>query len=71
MAKTGPELSEDVHRICDVFREARQVFVVLPDLGLKTKQQWGSRVWTLTEALLSGSSTITLTSVVYQGPSKR
>ncbi|MCJ1363018.1 hypothetical protein MMC16_002124 [Acarospora aff. strigata] len=59
-ATTQPELSEDVHRICDVFRGARQVVVVLPDqtLSLTRMREWGQRMWTLTEALLSSSQLI-------------
>lgn len=49
-AKEQPGLTDDVHRICDVFRGARQVCVVLPDLETETKQFWGSRMWCLPEA---------------------
>lgn len=59
-ATSQPELSEDVHRICDVFRGARQIVVVLPDtaLSLTRMREWGQRMWTLTEALLSTSDLI-------------
>ena len=50
-----PQLTDDVHRICDVFRGARQVCIILPDLSIDSKQEWGSRMWTLTEVLLSAS----------------
>ena len=54
-ASQQPELTDDVHRICDVFRGARQVVVVLPDLTDKSKKEWGQRIWTLTEVLLSAA----------------
>ena len=53
-----PMLTDDVHRLCDVFRGARQVCVVLPDLTLEKKREWGCRMWTLTEVLLSASPKI-------------
>jgi hypothetical protein len=49
-AQKQPELTDDVHRICDVFRGARQVYVVLPNLSLECKRVWGSRMWCLPEA---------------------
>jgi hypothetical protein len=52
-ASRQPQLTYDVHRICDVFRGARQVCVVLPDLSLVSKQFWGSRMWCLPEACKS------------------
>ena len=54
-ASKQPELTDDVHRICDVFRGARHVIVVLPDLTEKSKKEWGQRIWTLTEVLLSAA----------------
>lgn len=57
-ASTQPELSQDVHRICDVFRGARQVVVVLPDLSLARMREWGQRMWTSTEALLSSAQMV-------------
>lgn len=57
-ATTQPELSEDVHRICDVFRGAKQIVVCLPELSLHMMQEWGKRMWTLTEALLSSAQMI-------------
>ena len=49
-AQTQPDLTDDIHRICDVFRGARQLCVVLPDLSLETKRFWGGRMWCLPEA---------------------
>ena len=57
-ATEQPMLTDDVHRLCDVFRGARQVCVVLPNLSREKKQEWGNRVWTLTEVLLSASPKI-------------
>lgn len=49
-ASEQPELTDDVHRICDVFRGARQVCVVLPNLSIESKRFWGQRMWCLPEA---------------------
>ena len=49
-ARVQPELTEDVHRICDVFRGARQVYAAMPDSSLASKRLWGSRMWCLPEA---------------------
>lgn len=46
-------LTADVNRMCDVIRGARGICVVLPDLSVASKRAWGSRMWTLPEALLS------------------
>ena len=51
-ASQQPQLTDDVHRICDVFRGARQVCVVLPELSDLCKQQWGQSMWTLPEVIL-------------------
>jgi hypothetical protein len=48
----GSEQSEDINRISDVIRGARQVVVVVPDLQSATLAAWGGRMWTLPEALL-------------------
>ncbi|MCJ1254562.1 hypothetical protein MMC24_002377 [Lignoscripta atroalba] len=51
---TDPDLhNADVYRMCDVIRGAQRVCVILPDLSSERKREWGSRVWTLPEALLS------------------
>jgi hypothetical protein len=52
-ANTQPDLSDDVHGIYDVVRGARQVCVMFRDLSLITFREWGQRMWTLPEALLS------------------
>ncbi|KAI9870079.1 MAG: hypothetical protein M1830_004712, partial [Pleopsidium flavum] len=51
-------LTADVHRLCDVIRGARGICVILPDLSLASKRVWGSRMWTLPEALLSSRQDI-------------
>lgn len=48
----------DVYRMCDVIRGARLVCIVLPDLTSQSKSEWGSRMWTLPEAMLSQSKHI-------------
>lgn len=45
----------DVYRMCDVIRGAHLVCVILPDLTDKYKREWGSRLWTFPEAMLSQS----------------
>lgn len=57
------ELTRDVHRICDVFRGAVQVIVLLPDLSIQEKQCWGQRMWCLPEALLCSQQKIVFCSV--------
>lgn len=44
------ELTKDVHRMCDVFRGARQVYVLIPEITLENKRFWGTRMWCLPEA---------------------
>lgn len=48
----------DVYRMCDVIRGAHLVCVILPRLTDKYKREWGSRLWTLPEAMLSQSQEI-------------
>lgn len=48
----------DVYRMCDVIRGAHLVCVILPELTDKYKREWGSRLWTLPEAMLSQNSEI-------------
>jgi hypothetical protein len=48
----GLDQSDDINRISDVIRGARQLVVVVPDLRPATLAVWGGRVWTLPEALL-------------------
>jgi hypothetical protein len=52
------ERTDDIHRICDVIRGARQIAVAVPNLNLATLAQWGNRMWTLSEALLSRNDLI-------------
>ena len=55
-ARDQPELTYDVHRICDVFRGACQVYAAVPDLSLASKRFWGSRMWCLPEARMLPNS---------------
>ncbi|MCJ1481285.1 hypothetical protein MMC06_001442 [Schaereria dolodes] len=48
----------DVYRMCDVIKGAQHVCAILPDLSMESKREWGSRVWTMPEALLSRSQDI-------------
>ena len=43
----------DLHRMCDVIRGATRTCIMLPDFSAPNLQQWGERMWTLPEALLS------------------
>ncbi|KAL2064678.1 hypothetical protein VTL71DRAFT_3816 [Oculimacula yallundae] len=49
----GLLLDADVYRMCDVIRGCYQVVVMLKGPENKLKQEWGSRMWTLPEALLA------------------
>ncbi|KAG4432910.1 hypothetical protein IFR05_011603 [Cadophora sp. M221] len=49
----GALLDADVYRMCDVIRGCYQVVVMLKGDDNKLKQEWGSRMWTLPEALLA------------------
>ncbi|KAL8711737.1 MAG: hypothetical protein Q9220_003908 [cf. Caloplaca sp. 1 TL-2023] len=50
----------DVHRMCDVIRGAENVLVLLPDLSLQRRTEWGARMWTLPEAMLARKQEIML-----------
>ena len=54
----GPLLDSDVYRMCDVIRGSSQVTVMLKGDGLELKREWGSRMWTLPEALLAPGDSI-------------
>ncbi|KAI1847079.1 hypothetical protein JX265_006727 [Neoarthrinium moseri] len=49
----GDLLDSDVYRMCDVIRGCKRVVVMLPDARVESKRIWGSRMWTLPEALLA------------------
>ncbi|TVY62334.1 hypothetical protein LSUE1_G009476, partial [Lachnellula suecica] len=49
----GPELDADVYRMCDVIRGSHRVVIMLKGDEPTLKQEWGSRMWTLPEALLA------------------
>jgi len=54
-----PELlDEDVYRMCDVIRGSYQVVVMLKSEQTEQKMEWGSRMWTLPEALLAPGDSI-------------
>jgi hypothetical protein len=46
-------LDADVYRMCDVIRGSYQVVVMLKANTPELKMEWGSRMWTLPEALLA------------------
>ncbi|KAI1338539.1 hypothetical protein F5Y15DRAFT_407562 [Xylariaceae sp. FL0016] len=47
------EKSLDIYRMCDVIRSSKRVVVMLPDDRVETRKIWGTRMWTLPEALLA------------------
>ena len=51
-------LNADIYRLCDIIRGAKGICVILPDLSVASKRVWGSRMWTLPEALLSSRQDI-------------
>jgi len=52
-ADEQPELSDDIHRLADCIRGAKTVWALLPSLDNASFAAWGSRMWTLAEALLA------------------
>jgi len=57
--KDQPELLDaDVYRMCDVIRGSYQVVVMLKENTTTQKMQWGSRMWTLPEALLAPGDSV-------------
>ncbi|KAI9847911.1 MAG: hypothetical protein M1837_001428 [Sclerophora amabilis] len=57
-AQQQPELTDDVHRICDVTRGARKVCIALPEVSDARIREWGNRMWTLPEVLLAADDKI-------------
>ena len=55
-------LTSDVNRLCDVIRGAKQVVVMLPRHERGSKRNWGSRMWTMPEALLAQGNEISFCS---------
>jgi hypothetical protein len=51
-------LDADVYRMCDVIRGSYQVVVMLKANKRELKMEWGSRMWTLPEALLAPGDSI-------------
>jgi hypothetical protein len=51
-------LDADVYRMCDVIRGSYQVVVMLKANNSEQKMQWGSRMWTLPEALLAPGESV-------------
>ncbi|KAI9692884.1 MAG: hypothetical protein M1822_004878 [Bathelium mastoideum] len=43
----------DLHKMCDVIRGAQRTCIMLPDFSVSKMREWGDRMWTLPEALLS------------------
>ncbi|KAL9079299.1 MAG: hypothetical protein Q9157_001822 [Trypethelium eluteriae] len=56
----GPLKTADLHRMCDVIRGAARTCIMLPDFSIKSMQEWGDRMWTLPEALLSPAAHLKL-----------
>ena len=53
--KLQDEKNQDLYRIADVFRSAKETLIMIPDTSGDGWKSWGGRVWTYPEALLSGS----------------
>ncbi|KAH9905965.1 hypothetical protein F4778DRAFT_686977 [Xylariomycetidae sp. FL2044] len=49
----GAQKDADIYGMCDVIRASRRVVVILPDDRVETRKFWGTRMWTLPEALLA------------------
>ncbi|CAJ2505225.1 Uu.00g126190.m01.CDS01 [Anthostomella pinea] len=54
----GAQKDVDIYGMCDVIRASRRVVVILPDDRVETRKFWGSRMWTLPEALLAPGTEI-------------
>ena len=50
--------TDEIHTICDIVRGARQVVVVVKDMSRASLTDWGRRMWTLAEVLLSSNELI-------------
>ncbi|KAI0873098.1 hypothetical protein GGS24DRAFT_517910 [Hypoxylon argillaceum] len=48
-----------IYRMCNVIRGSKKVIIILPDNSVEARKTWGSRMWTLPEALLAPGSEIT------------
>ena len=52
--ETNEEKSEDLYRIADVFRGAKETLIMISETATEDGwRSWGNRVWTYPEALLS------------------
>ncbi|KAI1119938.1 hypothetical protein F5Y10DRAFT_145744 [Nemania abortiva] len=60
----GPQKDVDIYGMCDVIRGSKKVVVILPDDSVGTRKFWGTRMWTLPEALLGPGTTINFLSHV-------
>jgi hypothetical protein len=54
----GQSKTNGIHTICDHVRGARQVIVVVKDMSNNSLTEWGRRMWTLPEVLLSSNELI-------------
>ncbi|TGJ87963.1 hypothetical protein E0Z10_g858 [Xylaria hypoxylon] len=54
----GYQKNADIHGMCDVIRGSKRVVVIFPDNSVESRRLWGSRMWTLPEALLAPGTTI-------------
>ncbi|KAI0100980.1 hypothetical protein GGR51DRAFT_551151 [Nemania sp. FL0031] len=54
----GDQKDVDIYGMCDVIRGSKRVVVILPDDNVETRKFWGTRMWTLPEALLGPGTTI-------------
>ncbi|KAI9706946.1 MAG: hypothetical protein M1820_004532 [Bogoriella megaspora] len=58
--KDGALKTADLHRMCDVIRGAVRTCIMLPEFSVQKMQEWGDRMWTLPEALLSSADQLKL-----------
>ncbi|KAI0964796.1 hypothetical protein F4678DRAFT_454804 [Xylaria arbuscula] len=54
----GIQKDADIYGMCDVIRGSKRVVVIFPDNSIEARRVWGSRMWTLPEALLGPGTTI-------------
>ncbi|PQE32756.1 3-hydroxyisobutyrate dehydrogenase protein [Rutstroemia sp. NJR-2017a WRK4] len=59
-AEHQPEVTDDVHRFCDVTRGAKEVCVMLPDTSPEALVFFGARMWCLPEILLARDHKVNL-----------
>lgn len=59
-AEKQPDITDDVHRFCDVVRGSHQICIVLPDPSRNALVFFGQRLWCLPEVLLARNHKVML-----------